>query len=127
MNTLLLLTSCLAIAGCAAAATTSPTTGPALDKRFAISIADAKATWTARVNTGGWALTTDRVVVEGATVKVFATLERPGEGEMVGQAFATLTGEAPADGATAAELSVRQTRRGEAADVRYVVVARTGG
>ena len=125
MNTLLALCVLLGTIGCAAAATTtSPTTRA--DDRFTIAVDGKTARWTARVNTGGWKLTTDRVTLDGDTLRVFATLERPGEDEMVMQAFATLKGEAEAQGATRAELSVRQTRRGTSGDAAYTVVARSG-
>jgi hypothetical protein len=40
--------------------------------------------------TGGWTLTRDDAILENDTVKLYYTLERPGEGEMVTQAFVTL-------------------------------------
>jgi hypothetical protein len=39
--------------------------------------------------TGGWTLALDQATVVGDTAKVFVTLERPGEGEMVTQALVT--------------------------------------
>ena len=39
--------------------------------------------------TGGWTLALDQAAVIGDTAKVFLTLERPGEGEMVTQALVT--------------------------------------
>lgn len=129
MNTLLLLASSLAFLGCAVAATsqpaTRPATRPARDGRFTIALDGPTIRWTARVNSGGWRLTTDRAVRDGDTLRVFATLERPGEHEMVTAAFTTLRGERPGDGAMRAELSVRETRRGEATDAPFKVVARS--
>ena len=40
--------------------------------------------------TGGWTLKRDDVTIENDTVKLYYTLERPGEGEMVTQALVTL-------------------------------------
>jgi len=124
MNMLLALCALMGTVGCTMAATT--TSAPTLDKRFTIAVDGPTVAWTARVSTGGWRLTTDRVVLDGTTLRVFATLERPGAGEMVGQAFTTLTADAPSQGATTAELSVLRTRRGEPGEAPYAVVARSG-
>ena len=84
------------------------------------SAADPKkstVTWTAHVNTGGWTLTTDRVLVEdsmGTTVaRVYAILESPGPNDIVAQAFQTLTGTHDADRKVdSAELSIKRTAKG---------------
>ncbi len=39
--------------------------------------------------TGGWTLALDQAAVVGDTAKIFLTLEKPGEGEMVTQALVT--------------------------------------
>jgi len=39
--------------------------------------------------TGGWTLAMDQAAVVGDNAKVFLTLERPGEGDMVTQALVT--------------------------------------
>lgn len=119
------------LAGCATAA---PTARPAVGAPpFAVElkpVADGGpgrvVAWSARVRTGGFTLTTDRVVVDGATIRVFATLESPAPDAIVAQAFATLGGESNVGDprVTTAELSVRRVARGTAADLAtYDVVA----
>lgn len=122
---LLILISAMLLA--TAVSTTAPATRPT---PFAIELKPAGpgrvVAWSARVRSGGHALTTDRVVVDGTTIRVFATLETPAPDAMVAQAFGTLTGEsAVADPAvTTAELSIRRVVRGQSAEgVAYEVVA----
>ena len=120
----------LLVAGCATAAK------PTLASRsspFAIELKPAAAgpgrvvAWSVRVRTGGFTLTTDRVVVvDGTMLRVFATLETPAPNAIVAQAFATLTGESNVGepSVATAELSVRRVERGTAAEtVAYEVVA----
>lgn len=111
MHTLLATLVAIGTLGCtmAAAPATRPTTAPHDGTKFTIALpTPGHVEWTARVNTGGWKLTTDRIVVEAGVAKVYATLERPLPGEMVGQAFTTLKGEGTAADATTAELFVRR-------------------
>lgn len=120
----------VASVGCLASLAAPPTTAPAKgDDRFTVTLASAtRVTFTAKVPTGGWRLTTDRVVLEGTAAQVFATLDPPDEGEMVTQAFATLTGEGKtAKAAESAELYVRtnRTRGGDQTDAEYAKVATT--
>jgi hypothetical protein len=103
---------------------------------LAVSKSDPKAckvTWSAKVNTGGWKMTTEQVLVEESmrkvTARVYVILEEPGPDEMVTQAEETLTGthDAGTTKVDAAELSVKRTRRGgqPAFMPLYVVVKRT--
>jgi hypothetical protein len=74
--------------------------------------------WTAKVNTGGWKLITDSVLVETPMDKmqarVWSTLEQPGPDEMVTQGFETVTAEYDAGDKNVeeAELSIRRMVRG---------------
>jgi hypothetical protein len=104
-----------------------------------ISTSDAEpkqytVVWSAQVNTGGWKLTTDRVLVEDSMGKtqarVYAILEEPGPGEMVTQATEKLTGthDAGTTRIDSAELSIKRTRRGGEPSFMpvYAVVKRIG-
>jgi len=78
------------------------------------------ATWSATVNTGGWKMTTESVLVEppsfgdGMIARVYVILEEPGPGETATQALETLTGRHEADQPiTQIELSVKRTVRGD--------------
>lgn len=78
------------------------------------------ATWTATVNTGGWTMTTESVLVEppsfgdGMVARVYVILEEPGPGETVTQALETLTGRHETDlPITQIEFSVKRTVRGD--------------
>lgn len=94
------------------------------------------ATWSATVNTGGWTMTTESVLVEGASNKldstvarVYVILEEPGPGEVVTQAQETLTGShetnQPID---QIEFSVKRTVRGDTSPwaPMYTVVKQVG-
>lgn len=89
--------------------------------------------WTALVNTGGWTMTTESVLVEppqygeGMNVRIYAILERPGAGETVTQALETLTGtHDAAQPITHAELSIKLKGRDDPADwQRYYAVVKT--
>lgn len=88
--------------------------------------------WTAQVNTGGWKMTTEQVLVEDSmgktSARVYAILEEPGPGEMVTQATETLTGRHDAGNTKIdrAELSIKRVRRGGNDKGLYVVVKQTG-
>lgn len=93
-----------------------------------------EVTWSAKVPTGGWKMTTENVLVEESMTKmgarVYVILEEPAPGEVVTQAEETLTGRHDA-GATKvdhAELSVKRRVRGTdpSAIGYYVVVKRAG-
>lgn len=79
------------------------------------------ATWSCAVNTGGWTMTVESVLVEGASNKldstiarVYIILEEPGPGEVVTQAQETLTGRHETDQPIdQIELSVKRTVRGD--------------
>ena len=78
------------------------------------------ATWSATVNTGGWTMTTESVLVEapsfgeGKIARIYVILEEPGPGEVVTQAEETLTGRHEADEPiTQIEFSVKRTVRGD--------------
>lgn len=79
------------------------------------------ATWSATVNTGGWTMTVESVLVEGASnrldsmvARVYVILEEPGPGETVTQAQETLTGRHETDQPIdQIELSVKRTVRGD--------------
>ncbi len=73
--------------------------------------------WTARVNTGGWKMTTESVLVEDMmgkmTARVYVVVHEPQPGDIVTQAQETLTGRHDA-GTTEiqqAELSAKHTVR----------------
>lgn len=78
-----------------------------------------KVVWTAKVNTGGYAFKTERVLIEddmGKTAaRVYATLEAPGKGEMVTQAVTTVQAEYDAGERQidVADLWVRRMTRNE--------------
>lgn len=86
--------------------------------------------WTAKVNTGGYKLKTDSVLVEDMmgkqTARIYSILEQPGPDEMVTQAAETV--EATYDAGDklieAAELSIKRETRGAKTDfpALYVVV-----
>ncbi len=86
--------------------------------------------WTAKVPTGGWTMTTDSapLVEERNTlwwVRVYVTLQAPDPKEMVAQGFQTLTGKFEADRKiNRVEFSVRRTVKGDTSDLKpgYVVV-----
>jgi hypothetical protein len=87
--------------------------------------------WTALVNTGGWTMTAESVLVEppqygdGMNVRVFVILEQPAPGETVPQAMQTLTGtHDAAQPVTHAELSIKRKVRGDTSgfDGYYAVV-----
>jgi len=91
--------------------------------------------WTAQVNTGGWTMKTDQVLVEDMmgklTARIYAILEKPAAGEMVTQAVETLTGEYDAGekAIEQVELSIKTNVRGVKSDfpALYSVVKTTGG
>lgn len=144
-----ILLGCLAVA-CdkePAASTPAPAAAPNAppapqfkpEYSLTISTSDAEpkqytVVWSAQVNTGGWKLTTDRVLVEDSMGKtqarVYAILEEPGPGEMVTQATETLTGthDAGTTRIDSAELSIKRTRRGGEPSFMpvYAVVKRIG-
>jgi hypothetical protein len=126
------------------AASAPPANAPrpaAPDPEYTLAVSDSEAdpktykvTWSAKVNTGGWKMTTEQVLVEESmrkvTARVYVILEEPGPDEMVTQAQETLIGthDAGATKVDAAELSVKRTRRaGQPAFLpMYVVVKRAG-
>lgn len=76
--------------------------------------------WTALVNTGGWTMTTESVLVEppqygdGMNARVYIILEQPAPGETVTQAMETLTGtHDAAQPITHGEFSVKRKVRGD--------------
>lgn len=106
----------------AAAAAPKPV-APEYKPEFTVEVKKNEAghaivTWTAKVNTGGWKLITDSVLVETPISKlqarVYSTLEAPGPDEMVTQGFTTVTAEYDAGDKNVeeTELSIRQTVRG---------------
>jgi hypothetical protein len=142
---------CIMLTGCGddspeqpAAATAPPAPAPqplpAPDVKLEYTLefsTDAKSnsvTWTARVPTGGWKLTTDKVLVEDdlgkTSARIWAILEQPAPDEMTTQAFETLTGTHNA-GATKldkAELSIKRIVRGQKYDTPalYAIVKHAG-
>ena len=101
----------------------NPPPRPAYQPEYTLTIepnasgAGSVVKWTAFVNSGGWTMATDKVLVEdsmGATVaRVYIILEEPGPDEMVTQALETLRGEhATEQVVTKAELSVKRNTRG---------------
>jgi len=93
------------------------------------------ATWSCAVNTGGWTMTTESVLVEapsfgdGKIARVYVILEEPGPGEVVTQAEETLTGRHEADEPiTQVEFSVKRTVRGDTSPwaPMYSVVKKIG-
>ena len=119
----------------AADAPVTPVYQPVYTLEIKPSAADpnkSTVTWSAYVNTGGWTLTTDKVLVEdsmGATVaRVYAILQSPGPDDMVAQAFQTLTGTHDADRKVdKAELSIKRTSKGDDTGFTpvYSIVKRT--
>lgn len=75
-------------------------------------------TWTAKVPTGGWTMTTDQVLVEetmgSVWARIYVTIEAPNPSEMVTHGFQTLTGKHDADKKVdKVELSVRRKTQGD--------------
>ena len=140
------------ILGCNDAPPPSPVAAPAQPAPPAPQIPDVKpeytleisstdstpktytVTWTARVNTGGWTMKTDQVLVEdsmGATAaRIYAILEQPGPDTIVTQAVETLTAkhEAGERKIDKAELSIKRMVRGANTDfpALYSIVKETG-
>jgi hypothetical protein len=142
----LVVLGCLCVVGCddkPAAPTTSPKdNAPAMapapapapsamteknmfQPKYSVAIEESNTdpkqytvTWSARVNTGGWTMTTDKVLIEehmGAmAARIYVTLEQPSPSDTVTQAFETITGKHDS-GTTRiqrVEFSVRRTTRG---------------
>lgn len=90
--------------------------------------------WSAKVNTGGWSLKTESVLVEESMQKriarVYAILESPGPEEIVTQSIETLSGshDAGAVQVDGAELSIKRVTRGDKSGYlpMYVIVQRVG-
>lgn len=108
--------------------TTMPTTVPAtttenVEERsqftpeYKLKLTDTGVEWSVRVNTGGWTMKTDHVLVEEinqkSTAQIFLILEQPGDDEMVTQAFETLSARHDAPNLQAAELLVKRVIRGD--------------
>ncbi len=138
---LLAMAGCLALcfAGCdkpaapapaAPAAAEAPATVaqpevPRFEPQYAVAIEESKTdpkqyavTWSARVNTGGWAMKTDSVLVEEyngmMACRIWVTLEQPNPSATVTQGFETVAGKHDA-GTTKierVEFSVRRNVQG---------------
>lgn len=121
-----------------AAATPAPSAAmPEYKPEYTLAIEESTATpktytvtWSAKVNTGGWTMKTDRVLIEelnGANAaRVWVILEQPGPSDMTTQAIETLTGKHDA-GTTKierAEFSVKRVVRGASTEFpsMYAVV-----
>lgn len=89
-----------------------------------------RVVWTAEVNTGGWKMTTESVLVEDSmgvtSARIFAILEQPGPSETVTEAMETVTGthDAGTQQVDQAELSIKRIVRGVEYDFPplYVIV-----
>jgi hypothetical protein len=93
-----------------------------------------KVKWTAQVNTGGWTLKTERVLIEEdlrkQVARVYAILEKPAAGEMTTQAVEIVTGEHDAGEQLIerAELHIKQVTRGDTGAITgYYVKVKTAG
>lgn len=85
---------------------------------YTLTLADNTVTWSAVVNTGGWTMTTDQVLVEDSmgktSARIYITLEQPGPDEITTQALETLEDKHTADRKLdSAELSVRRKIRNQ--------------
>jgi hypothetical protein len=99
---------------------------PAFEPEYTVAIEESTAdpktytvTWAAKVNSDGWTLKTENVLVEehnaAMACRIWATLEQPGPADKVTPEPQTVTGKHDAGEVKIerVELSVRRTTRGE--------------